>query len=176
MHNLNRLVSRSLAAALVSGSALAVTATMSRVEAQSNTSGNAAPRTQPKKFVSPPNIKGLHFSQDIPINFPVPQYTSNVLKKAFLNTTKGTPRASVTIQTKDRCATVAQWYTDFFKKDKWTLKVPTPQAQAKLSTNGELYMMQASKDKNSVQVVCTPKKDKTATNVFINWELNKPAS
>lgn len=138
----------------------------------SSGAGNNQARS-PKKFVSPPFVPNLHFSKEIPINFPVPIYSSNVLNKAFMNTTKGTPQASVSIQSKDSASTAYQWYVDYFKKNSWTLKQPNAKAQAQLSAKNEVYMLEATQGKNFVMLVCSARKDKTQSNILVNWEMRK---
>lgn len=150
-------------------------------QAPANQTGQAGAAAQTgakaaKKKTTSMDLPGVHLSKEIPVNFPVPQYTSNVEKKSFLNSTKGLPRASVTIQTKDKASTVNQWYLDYFKKDGWIVKVPTPQGMAQLNSKGEIYMMEANKAKNNVHFFCYPKKDKTSTIIAINWQLNKDSN
>jgi hypothetical protein len=115
------------------------------------------------------NIPGLHYADDIPTNFPIPTYPSNVTSKHFLNTTTGSPSASANITTKDQVAVVYDWYKDACKREGWTYKTPSPNASTKLSKTGPLYMIDAKKERNQVYISCHPNKKAGGTTVTISW-------
>jgi len=112
----------------------------------------------------------MHYSEQIPVNFPIPTYTSNVTRKRFLNSVKGTPSASAMIDTKDRIEMVYDWYKDVCKRDNWIFRTPTPQAATKLSKSGQpVYMIDAKKDKQHVLIFCNPDKKTGGTSVHMSW-------
>jgi hypothetical protein len=55
-------------------------------------------------------VKGIHQSIEIPSNFPVPTYPNNVSSTNFVNSTVGTPVASVSIITSDSPKMTYDWY------------------------------------------------------------------
>ncbi len=111
----------------------------------------------------------LHFSKGIPVNFPVPAYTSNVVRTNFVNSLKGPPRATASIMTRDRPDQVFQWYLDNCKKTNWILKVPTDQFLQQMRKKVNIYMMTGQKDKEEVQIFCTENKRPAGTTVNIMW-------
>jgi len=116
------------------------------------------------------NIPSMHYAEQIPANFPIPAYTSNVTRKRFLNTIKGPPSASAMIDTKDRVEMVYDWYKDACKRDNWIYRTPTPQAATKMSKSGKpIYMIEATKDKQHVLIFCNPDPKTGGTSVHMNW-------
>lgn len=127
-------------------------------------SGAARPKTGPKKVLIP----GMHLSKEIPVNFPVPTYPTNVTKKDFVNSTKGSPTAGMSLVTADEIATVFNWYFLYFTREKWAVKTPSAAAMEKLHPTTKLYFLEATREKNLVNLVCTPNPT-GGTLITVNW-------
>ena len=134
----------------------------------------AVPSAKPKKaYVF--NVPNMRYVEDLPTNFPIPPYTSNIVKKRFVSTAKGSgrPSASENIVTRDKVDVVYNWYKDFCKSDGWTYKTPRPEQSSKISKNGPIYMIDASKGNQHVGIFCvTHPKDQT-TMVSLTWSKSK---
>lgn len=113
----------------------------------------------------------LHLAKEIPTNFPVPTYPSNVLKTNFSNSIKGAPTAAATILTKDSPETAFEWYRSFFSKNNWSLKTPTTKALSNYGQPGQFYFLTAEKDRNQLYVFCTPDPSNDGTLINISWAL-----
>jgi hypothetical protein len=114
-------------------------------------------------------LPNMHISKGIPSNFPVPSYTSNVVKTNFESTTKGPPHANASIVTRDRPDQVFQWYQDNCRKANWIVKVPSDKFMAQIGKVGKLYMLTGQKDKEEVRIFCTPSHKPIGTLVSILW-------
>ncbi|HEY9784466.1 MAG TPA: hypothetical protein V6D17_03620 [Candidatus Obscuribacterales bacterium] len=113
--------------------------------------------------------QNLHFSNEIPVNFPVPPYTSNIVKTAFFNSTKGKPAAALTIITKDSPDIVFQWYQGTLKKGDWRVQIPTDKAMSMLGKQGQLYMIDAQKDKHQLNIFLVKDTKAPGTTINISW-------
>jgi len=143
-------------------------------QAQSSASGADNKTKKAAKQFSLADIPGMRFTPDIPINFPLPSYNSNVVHKSFINSTKGPPSASLTLITRDQPEVVYEWYKATCRNGGWTFSTPKPQATSKLSKIGTLYMIDAKKDRNQVRIFCFPDKKTQGTSVGIAWCKTKP--
>jgi hypothetical protein len=114
-------------------------------------------------------IPNVHFSKEIPANFPVPKYPRNVTKTSFDNTTKGHPSAAALIVTKDAPQDVFQWYKDYFQRTNWAVKVPTDKGMSQIGKQGQLYMINAEKDNQILAIFCILDKKTNGTKVDISW-------
>jgi hypothetical protein len=129
----------------------------------------AQPRGARRKFTSKTVlIPGLHLSKEIPVNFPVPTYPTNVSKKDFVNSTQGSPTAGMSLVTADDIATVFNWYFSYFTREKWAVKTPSAAAMEKLHPKTKLYFLEATREKNQVNLVCTPNPT-GGTLITVNW-------
>ena len=127
---------------------------------------------QAAKFVN--NIPGLHLAKDIPSNFPIPAYTSNVVRKSFVNSTvKGPPAAGVNIVTKDQPKVVYDWYLDVCKQNKWLVKTPTAQLMQKMGKAGQFYMLDAEKERDQLSVFCVADPESRGTMISINYSMKR---
>jgi hypothetical protein len=114
-------------------------------------------------------IPGMHFAKGIPTNFPVPTYPNNVTRTGFINSTKGPPSAGATIITKDSPQTVFNWYQNACKQGNWLVKIPSPQAMNAISKKQRVYMVNAEKDNQQVQIFCIENKKDSGTKISISW-------
>jgi hypothetical protein len=132
------------------------------------------PGSKPKKpYVF--NVPNMRYVEDLPTNFPIPPYTSNIVKKRFVSTAKGSGKSSASenLVTRDKVDVVYNWYKDFCKNDGWTYKTPRPEQSSKTSKNGPIYMIDASKGNQHVGIFCvTHPKDQT-TMVSLTWSKSK---
>jgi hypothetical protein len=126
----------------------------------------AQPRPH-KPFVF--NVPGILYSEQFPNNFAVPPYTSNVVKKHFMASTKGQPSATASLVTKDQINVVFDWYKNACKDGGWTFKTPNSEGAAKLSKSGQLYMIDGKKEKQQIYIFCNPDKKSGGTAVTISW-------
>lgn len=131
-------------------------------------SGAQAGRVRPKSGPVKVLIPGMHLSKEIPINFPVPTYPTNVSKKDFVNSTKGSPTAGMSLVTADDIATVFNWYFSYFTREKWAVKTPSAAAMEKLHPKTKLYFLEATRERNQINLVCTPY-PKGGTLISVSW-------
>jgi hypothetical protein len=142
------------------------------VFAQGQTQSGATAGSQAKPVAQPipeRKIPGLKLTAGIPVNFPVPKYTSNVINTTFSNSTKGSPTAAANIVTKDEPQKVFDWYQSTMKSDGWNLKVPTAKAMAAYAKSGQFFMLRGSKGKNEVSVFVIKPERQTNTAISISW-------
>lgn len=132
----------------------------------SPTGGQTKPVAQP---VAERKIPGLKLTAGIPVNFPVPKYTSNVVNTTFSNSTKGSPTAAANIVTRDEPQKVFDWYQSTMKTEGWNLKVPTAKAMAAYAKSGQFFMLRATKGKNEVSVFVIKPEKQTNTAISISW-------
>ncbi|MBS1998143.1 MAG: hypothetical protein JSS86_17590 [Cyanobacteria bacterium SZAS LIN-2] len=153
---------------LASGPAWAQTPPQTRPGAPA--AGAPAKVKQPFVF----SIPTLKYAEEIPVNFPIPAYTSNVTKKRFISSVKGTPSASAMIQTRDQIDMVFNWYKDICKRDNWDFRTPTAEGSTKLSsTHSRIYMIEGKKEKQMIMIFCNPDKKTGGTTVNISWSKTK---
>jgi hypothetical protein len=115
----------------------------------------------------------FHFSKTAPINFPVPDYKSRVTQRAFFNTTKGQPTATLTITTQDEPQTVFNFYLNALRSSGWKTVMPTPEALSKMRTPGDLFFLNGTKDRQIISIFCTrDKSNMRGTNLNISWSQN----
>lgn len=115
------------------------------------------------------SIPGVRFAKELPLNFPIPPYKSNVEKTSFSHSTKGSPTAAATIITKDSAKTVFEWYQDRCKEAGWRVKIPTSQAMSKIGKEGQMYMIDARKENQQLYVFCISNSGKAGTTISISW-------
>lgn len=121
------------------------------------------------KRITANDLPGIHFATDIPTNFPIPSYSSNVVRKIFSTSTTGVASASATIFTKDQPDRVYSWYKDSCKSAGWAILSPNPQGGTKISKSGPLYLIEAKKDRQRATILCRPDKKTGGTTVGIAW-------
>ena len=114
-------------------------------------------------------IPGVKFKKNLPENFPVPKYSSNVTMTNFIYSTKGLPAASATIITSDTAQKVFDWYQDACKGAGWQITVPTDDTLAKTSKRGKIYMLRGTRPKEQVSLFCMDLKKKPGTTISISW-------
>jgi hypothetical protein len=115
-------------------------------------------------------IPNVHLATQIPVNFPIPMYSSNVMTTNFSNSTKGRPTAAAMIITRDQPKDVFQWYVDNCTKSYWSVKIPTPQAMSAITQKQpQFYMFNAKKDNQQIALFCSANKKTTGTLVSISW-------
>lgn len=129
------------------------------------------PQLTPQQILD--QFPNIHFSKAIPVNFPIPPYPNNVVRKDFVNSKKGPPTAAVTIVTKDAPKVVYQWYLDSCKQHGWSCKVPTDKAMAATGKLDKLFMIDAQKDNQQVSIYCIADKKTSGTVIDINWRKVK---
>lgn len=116
----------------------------------------------------------LRYSKTTPANFPVPDYTSKVTKRAFSNSTKGQPTANLSITTQDEPQTVFNFYLNACRSSGWQTTVPNPEALSKMGPAGNLFFLNGKKDKQVISIFCIrDKADMKGTNLSISWSLNR---
>ncbi len=169
-HQLVRIIAASMALLALSGSSCEFCYAQADSQAQSE--------KQPESGKSPrrdfhPKVNGLRQSDEIPSNFPVPAYPSNVTSKHFASTTKGHPAASATMVTTDPAATAFAWYQALCLKEKWTVKVPKGKARNKMEEEGRLFRLLASKDNQRMVISCAKAAKGTSTHINISWTTRK---
>ncbi len=115
----------------------------------------------------------LHYSQAIPKNFPVPPYPSNVVKTTFINSTKGSPRAVLSIVTRDPPQTAFQWYLAALKKDNWLVRTPSAKLTNLMAKGRQFYMMKATKSNQQLDISCVQAPRTANTNIGITFTLKQ---
>jgi hypothetical protein len=116
--------------------------------------------------------KGVNLTMKVPVNFPVPLYSANVISTGFSNTTKGSPSANLGIITRDQPATVFSWYQTELRNKGWQLKEASPKLIAKMGKTGELFMLEGNKDINGIKLFCILDKATRGTRIQITWFKN----
>jgi hypothetical protein len=119
------------------------------------------------------DIPGMHVADDIPRNFPMPNYTSNVVRKTFVTKTKAPISATAQIVTKDQPDVAYEWYKSVCQSGGWTFKSPNPKSTAKFNKGTPFYMLEAKKDRDQVYILCLPDTKSKGTAVSINWSRIK---
>lgn len=127
-----------------------------------------APSSQ-TRLLKPISIPGMCYSNKVPVNFPLPLYPSNVVHQAFINPTKGQPRASLSIVTRDAPATVFQFYLDRCKEGSWKVQVPSAAAMNSTGKAGKVFVAQAKKDGQKMDILCVASPHEAGTLVNINF-------
>jgi hypothetical protein len=133
---------------------------------QASVGGQSVKRTPADILDQIPAVK---FKKNLPDNFPVPKYPSNVTKTNFIYSTKGLPAASATISTSDTPQKVFDWYQDACKSAGWQITVPTDDTLAKTSKRGKIYMLRGTRPKEQVSLFCMDSKKKPGTIISISW-------
>jgi hypothetical protein len=118
-----------------------------------------------------PNFPVGNHKHSIPVNFPLPVYSSNVLSTNFTATTKGPPRAKAIILTSDSPSTAINWYQAECRRANWDTRVPNAAAAAKLQKHGPDYMLDAQRGREEVVIECSRPTNQTSTLISINWIL-----
>ena len=132
--------------------------------------GASAPKA-PAKKVAISDFTSLHFSKVFPSNF-VPIYPGATANSGFTNSTKGPPAATTTLSTNDEPEKVLKWYTDYFNRDHWALKMPFGADFAELTKSGKPAFLNAQKDDKEVSIIGIKSKKTAKTVVTINWMMN----
>lgn len=115
----------------------------------------------------------MRMTTQVPSNFPVQPYTSNVTQTTFINSTKGSPVANLSICTKDSPETVFQWYQQALKAAGWSLRIASPKLMAKIGSQGQLFMLDAEKEKQGIKLLCILDKATKGTTVTVGWLKNR---
>lgn len=113
------------------------------------------------------NNPNARFSDQIPSNFPVPNYPS-VTSTNFCHSTKGIPTASASLFTQDAPAKVFDWYQSTLRNGGWTTKIPSAKAMNGV-VGKEFFIIHGDKDKNQIYVNLSPNKQTGGTIININW-------
>lgn len=111
-------------------------------------------------------------SESWPKNFPLPVYNSNVVRKGFSHSTKGKPSAGATLVTTDQPRQVFDFYEAACRRANWKVKVPSAKALAELGKTGEMYVLSAEQNKQSIYLTCRKHRESNGTFVSINWTKN----
>lgn len=169
-HQLVRIIATSLALSALYASSMEICYAQAGSHAQSE--------KQPEIGKSPrrdfhPKVKGLQQSDEIPSNFPVPAYPSNVTSKHFTSTTTGHPAAAATMVTTDPAATALAWYQALCIKENWAVKVPKGKARSRMEEEGRLFRLLASKDNQRMVISCAKAAKGTSTHINISWTTRK---
>jgi hypothetical protein len=127
----------------------------------------AAVKQTPQEILD--QIPGVKFKKNLPDNFPVPKYPSNVTQTNFVYSTKGVPCASATMITSDSVEKVFDWYQSACKSAGWQIKVPANDALAKTAKRPQIFMIQGTRPKEQLSMFCTALKKKPGTTISINW-------
>lgn len=130
-------------------------------------SGVPAVKRTPQEILD--QIPGVKFKKNLPDNFPVPKYTSNVTLTNFVYSTKGLPAATATIITSDNVQKVFDWYQGACKGAGWQIKVPTDDALAQTAKRGKIYMITGTRPKEQFSIFCSALKKKPGTTISISW-------
>ncbi len=164
--------------ALAAGLLLLELATQANALAQDNPKSDPATAAQnlkvaKQKYDSVLTAAHVNISSQIPINFPVPPYTSNVVSTSFINSTKGSPTATVGITTKDSLDSVFQWYQAKLRGAGWTLNIASPKLIDKLGKQGQFLMLDGEKEKQGIKVFCMLDPVSKGTKINITWLKNR---
>lgn len=116
--------------------------------------------------------KGVNLTTRVPVNFPVPLYSTNVTSTGFSNTTKGSPSANLGINTNDQPQAVFNWYQNQLRSQGWKLKEASPKLIAKMGKTGEFFMLEGNKDINGIKLFCMRDQATKGTRVQITWFKN----
>ncbi len=148
--------------------------------AVAQTSQQTPPKTSPadveaakQKLGSIMAASNMRMTTQAPSNFPVQPYKSNVTQTTFINSTKGSPVANLSICTKDSPETVFQWYQQALKAAGWTLRIPSAKLMAKLGSQGQLFMLDAEKEQQGIKLMCILDKATNGTTVTVGWLKNR---
>ena len=115
---------------------------------------------------------GVHVSNQIPVNFPVPPYPSNVTKTVFTNSLKPPQAATALLLTNDPTEKVFQYYWAAAIKAgfKAYVKKPKP-ARTKKRKADRLYAVKAVKNRQELKIFCLPDDKTRGTKVTMLWTL-----
>ncbi|MBA4074064.1 MAG: hypothetical protein C0508_03420 [Cyanobacteria bacterium PR.023] len=157
-----------------------VTMANTTASAQGQEKGKSDPATAAQnlkvakqKYDSVLTAAHVNISPQIPRNFPVPPYTSNIVSTSFINSTKGSPTATVGISTKDSPESVFQWYQTQLRASGWTLTVASPKLTAKLGKEGQFFMLDGAKEKQGIKLFCMLDQVSKGTKINITWLKNR---
>jgi hypothetical protein len=112
----------------------------------------------------------MSMSQQWPINFPLPVYTSNVIQTTFSNSTKGQPTAAASLLTRDPPGQVFDFYQSALSRAKWTVRVPSGKARSEMNIGSDLYFLSADQGKQSINLTCESNPKSNVTSVTISWK------
>ncbi len=140
----------------------------------------AAPKTSAKdvqaaqqQLATVMATNNMRMTTQAPKNFPVQPYPNNVTQTTFINSTKGSPVANLTIWTKDSPEMVFQWYQQTLKAGGWSLRIASPKLMAKIGNQGQLFMLDAEKEKQGIKLLCILDKATKGTTVTVGWMKNR---
>lgn len=127
-----------------------------------------------KNFEKEMKLPGMHYKNEVPDNFPLPSYRKNVTRTTFINSTQGSPTASLTIVTKDNPKEVFEWYQNTCKNNQWQFKTPTPQAMGQMNQRaGEVYLIDARKGEHHIRICCLKPPKESGTTISISWSFER---
>ncbi len=118
-------------------------------------------------------VKGVHHTVQIPVNFPLPIYSTNVLSTNFSNSIKGTPVAAATIVTKDSAKIAFDWYKAQCSASGWQVRTPKQSAMSESEKKGQLFILNALKGEQQSTVMCAQSNKHPNTVINISWMKHK---
>lgn len=116
---------------------------------------------------------GIQQTNQIPVNFPVPAYSSNVVSSNFISTTKGRPSASATIITRDPPTNVYNFYLDACNKASYKVIGHRPKASKKPSAADKYYSLTGKKGKQELVILCLQQPKFQGTMISMTWSLHR---
>lgn len=114
------------------------------------------------------SIPNTRQSTQIPANFPIQNYASNVSQLSFSHSTKGQPSAAASILTRDRPRTVFEWYQSSLRNSGWTTKSPSAKAMSEMGKEDQLFIIEGEKEKHRIYLFLTPNKQ-GGTAISVTW-------
>lgn len=112
---------------------------------------------------------GIHYSNQVPVNFPISAYTSNVTRTSFMNAVKGPASGTQSISTKDSPATVYQFYLSALRSGNWAVQAPSAEALAKMGPPGSIYMLQGTRKGEYVTINILAVPGQPGSNFTVTW-------
>ena len=116
---------------------------------------------------------GVHRSDTVPSNFPIPVYKSNVTSTTFFNSTRGSASASLSITTKDKPDVVYQFYQSSLSRNGWKTQVPTPEALAKIAKTGQYFLITGTKDIQTFTMTIRSNPQVAGSAISVSWYISK---
>jgi len=136
-----------------------------------NAGGAEPPNKRPMpQFPEQLNLPGgMHYSRQVPANFPLPVYKSNVVTTSFINPTNGALTANANIVTKDPPQTVFDWYRNECTRAGWIIAIPSDKIMQFAKTKKKVYIMNVAKEGQGGRIICYSSPDKVGTSVNVQW-------
>lgn len=159
-------------AVIIAAPCFAQTQDQAAMQRQQKIDANKGKRTRP---VPPPfqqlTFGNWHISEKIPANWPLPIYTSRVVKTGFINPVKGSFTANAHIETQDAPQTVYDWYRNELQRRNWSIAAPTDKVKElnKTKIAKESFYFSAVSGSQTAQVTCRPGPNRVGTSLDILW-------